>query len=287
MPSSERSDSDSGSGTPEGPESFERTVLGRTGLEVGRLGVASSYGVPARALERAFERGVNYFYWGTYRRAAFGQGLRNLAQHRERLVMVVQSYSRVAGLVGWSVERALRELRFDYADVLLLGMWQRPPWPGVLEAARKLRERGLVRFLALSTHRRPVVPQLAQDPDFAVFHIRYSAVHTGAEADVFPHLSSENRPGIVAYTATSWRRLLGHRRIPRSEKAPTAGDCYRFVLTNPAVDVCMTGPSDAAQMEHALEALGRGPMSEEELAWMRRVGRAIYRRKESGGRRES
>jgi aryl-alcohol dehydrogenase-like predicted oxidoreductase len=263
--------------------SFERTILGRTGLEVGRLGVASSYGAPARALERAFERGVNYFYWGTYRRAGFGQGLRNLAQHRERLVLVVQSYSRVAGLVGWSVERALRELRFDYADVLLLGMWQRPPWPGVLEAARKLRERGLVRFLALSTHRRPVVAQLAQDPDFAVFHIRYSAVHTGAERDVFPYLCSENRPGVVSFTATSWHRLLGHRRIPRSEKAPTAGDCYRFVLSNPAVDVCMTGPSDAAQMEHALEALGRGPMSEEELAWMRRVGRAIYRGKESGG----
>jgi len=259
--------------------SFERTTLGRTGLEVGRLGVASTYGAPAPALERAFERGVNYFYWGTYRRKGFGQALRNLAQHRERLVLVVQSYSRVAGLVGWSVERALRELRFDYADVLLLGMWQRPPWPRILEAAHRLRERGLVRFLALSTHHRPLVPRLAQDPDFAVFHIRYSAVHTGAEGDVFPYLSSENRPGIVSFTATSWRRLLGHRRIPKSEHVPTAGDCYRFALTNSAVDVCMTGPADAAQMDHALEALGRGPMRSEELAWMRRVGRAIYWKK--------
>ena len=37
--------------------SFERRVLGRTGLEVGRLGISSSYGVPGDALERAFERG--------------------------------------------------------------------------------------------------------------------------------------------------------------------------------------------------------------------------------------
>ena len=37
---------------------MERRVLGRTGLEAGRIGMAASYGVPARAVERAFERGV-------------------------------------------------------------------------------------------------------------------------------------------------------------------------------------------------------------------------------------
>jgi len=42
------------------PDRFQRTVLGRTGLQVGRLGVAASYGVPGTALEWAFERGVNY-----------------------------------------------------------------------------------------------------------------------------------------------------------------------------------------------------------------------------------
>ena len=44
--------------------SFKRALLGRTGLEVGRLGVAASYGVPGTALEWAFERGVDYIYWG-------------------------------------------------------------------------------------------------------------------------------------------------------------------------------------------------------------------------------
>ena len=35
-------------------------VLGRTGLKVGRLGVACSYGAPTAAFEEAFEQGVNY-----------------------------------------------------------------------------------------------------------------------------------------------------------------------------------------------------------------------------------
>ncbi|MBI3697961.1 MAG: aldo/keto reductase, partial [Acidobacteria bacterium] len=169
---------------------FERTALGRTGLEVGRLGLGASYGVPASAMERAFEHGVNYFYWGTMRRPQFGQALRNLAPQRDRFVLVLQSYSRVASLLGWSVERALRELRLDHADILLLGLWNRPVPQRFLDACRRLRDRGLVRFLALSTHRRPLIPEIAGSSDFDVFHVRYNAVHRRADRDVFPHLAA-------------------------------------------------------------------------------------------------
>jgi hypothetical protein len=37
----------------------------------------------------------------------------------------------------------------------------------------------------------------------------------------------------------------------------------------------MTGPASECQMAQALEALKLGPMDEGELAWMRRVGRAV------------
>jgi aryl-alcohol dehydrogenase-like predicted oxidoreductase len=255
---------------------FDRAILGRTGIEAGRLGLSASYGAPASTVEEAFDHGVNYFYWGTIRRKQFADGLRRIAPLRDRFLLLLQSYSPVAALVELSLERALRALHFDYADVLLLGLWNRPVTPRVLDACRKLRERGLVRLLAVSTHNRPLIARLASDPDFDIFHVRYNAVHRGAERDVFPLLPKRNPPGIVSFTATSWRQLLGHRRIPRTEKVPTAGDCYRFVLTQAAVNVCMTGPKDATQFRQALEALDRGPMSEEELAWMRRVGDAIY-----------
>ncbi len=251
---------------------FEPRILGRTGLLVGRLGVASSYGVPAAAVERAVEEGVNYLYWGSIRRARFGEAIRNLASRRDRLVIVVQSYSRVAALIGWSIERALRALRLEYADVLLLGMWNSPVSARILDAARALRKRSLVRFLAVSSHNRRFVPALAAGPDCDVVHFRYNAAHPGAETDIFPRLPAENRAGTVAYTATSWGRLLKPSRVPRGEKVPAASDCYRFVLTRPEVDLCLSGPANAAQMDEALNALRRGPMDEEELAWMRRVG---------------
>ena len=79
---------------------------------------------------------------------------------------------------------------------------------------------------------------------------------------------------MVAYTATSWGQLVDPRKLPAGERVPAAADSYRFVLTRSEVDVCMSGPKNAEQMNAALEALRRGPMDEEELAWMRRVGTA-------------
>lgn len=253
---------------------FDRAILGRTGLEVGRLGISASYGMPASAVERAIEYGLNYVYWGSFRKSSFAEGLR--AVKRDRYLLVLQSYSRIAALVPWSIERALKRLGSDYADVLLLGMWNQPVWGGVREAALKLKERGLIRHLALSTHKRPRVPLIAADGAFDIVHLRYNAVHTGAERDVFPVLPADRRPGIVSFTATSWKQLLGHRRIPKDERVPTATDCYRFVLSNSNVDVCLTGLGSEEHLSQALAAFDKGPMSEKELEWMRRVGKAIY-----------
>jgi aryl-alcohol dehydrogenase-like predicted oxidoreductase len=259
-------------------ETFGHTVLGATGLRVGRLGAAASYGVPAASVEAAFEQGVNYLYWGTFRRSGFGQAIRNLSSQRDRMVVVIQSYSRVAGLMAWSLERALGALHLDHADVLLLGLWNRPVPERILDAARKLKERGLVQYLAASSHDRPLIRRWVTAREFDVVHFRYNAIHTGAESDIFPYLPTENRPGTVAYTATSWKQLLDPKKVPKNEKVPRASDCYRFILARSEVDVCMTGPSNAEQMNEALEALRRGPMAEDELAWIRRVGAAIYAR---------
>jgi predicted aldo/keto reductase-like oxidoreductase len=72
------------------------------------------------------------------------------------------------------------------------------------------------------------------------------------------------------------RRQWFARGIPPGELTPTGNDCYRFVLAQPDVDVCLTGPATAQHVDEALEALRRGPMTTEELDSMRRVGRAVY-----------
>ena len=59
---------------------------------------------------------------------------------------------------------------------------------------------------------------------------------------------------MVAYTATRWRKLLS---APRGWDGPvmTAGDCYRFCLSSPHVDVVLCGPKNGAQLRENLAAL--------------------------------
>jgi aryl-alcohol dehydrogenase-like predicted oxidoreductase len=64
--------------------------------------------------------------------------------------------------------------------------------------------------------------------------------------------------------------------MPEHQAPLTATDCYRFVLSNPSVDVCMTGPKTRGHMREALEALELGPLSSEEMARVRLIGDHVH-----------
>lgn len=253
-------------------------ILGRTGLKVGRLGVACSYGAPTEAFEEAFDHGVNYFYWGSIRKTAMAEAIRNIIAmgRRDDLVIVIQSYSRSAFLMERFYHRALKTLRIDTADVLLLGWHNKPPSPAILERALKMKEKGMFRFLALSGHHRPLFADLARDECFDLFHIRYNAAHRGAEDEVFAKLPENQSPGIVTYTATRWSDLLKANKMPEGEPPMTAAECYRFVLSNPNVDVCMTGPENREQMREALRGFEQGALSSQEMERVHRIGDHVH-----------
>lgn len=260
----------------------QRRSLGRTGLQVSRLGIGSSFGAPARVIESAVERGINYLYWGSIRRPAFGRAMRHLAKRdREGLVLTVQSYSRLPSLVGPSVDVALARSGVGYFDLLLLGMRNERPAEAYVEAFLRLRDQGKVRFLALSTHNRPLLPSLLDDSvrggPFDVFMFRYNAVHRGAETDILPFVPPAPRPGLIAYTATRWGHLLDPAKMPPGELPASASDCYRFALTQPDVDLVLTGPANQEQMDEALRALDRGPLPPDEIERMCRIGDFVYR----------
>ncbi len=256
----------------------ERVTLGRSGLSVGPLGVSGGYGVGTKALLRAFDKGVNYWYHGSRRLGGMREAIRELvaAGRRDELVVVMQSYSRWAWQLEAMLARGLRQAGLDHADVLLLGWYNHGVGAGVLERCERLREKGLFRQLAISGHHRPSFAGYAADPRFGVLHVRYNAANSGAETDVFPTLPREGRPGVVVYTATRWRTLLDPARMPAGEAPLRASDCYRFVLSNPNVQVCMTGPANDTQMDEALQAQAAGPLTAEEEERVRRVGRHLH-----------
>jgi len=258
----------------------ERIKLGRTDLKVGRLGLGAAYGAPSESFEAAFDAGCNYFYWGALRNKKMAEAIRNIVKRgkRDDLVFVIQDFMRSSKGLEKSLIRGLKKVGLDYADVCLLGWHNKPPKPKVLDEAEKLKEQGAFRYLGLSSHKCTLFPELSKDPRYDLFHIRYNAANRGAEDDLFPHLPEE-RPGNVIFQATRRMSLTKSKKIPADEKHPTAGDCYRFALSNPYVDVVITGPSNAQQLEENLAEVTKGPMTEEELEWMRRIGDYVYGRK--------
>jgi predicted aldo/keto reductase-like oxidoreductase len=257
-------------------------------LQVSKLGLGSSFKAPTSSYLEAFDRGVNYFYWGSIRRREMADAIREIARggRRDDLVCMLQSYSRVGPLLTMFVERGLRRLGLERTDALLLGWHNKPPSRGVLDAALALKERGLVAHIGLSTHHRRLLPTLLDDPTFDIWHFRYNAVHRGAEREIFPcleHREVTQRPGIVTYTTTRWGDLCNPAKTPPGDRTPTGTDCYRFSLSRPEVDLCLAGPDNPEHMKQALAALEMGPMDAGELEWMRRVGDSIYRSSRTSG----
>ena len=189
---------------------------------------------------------------------------------REDLVLAFFTYAHNSYITESFLKRGLNSLGIDYIDVLLLGWFNKRPGRRIMDGALKLKQKGLVRHIGLSSHKRTLFPRLLQDENIDIFHIRYNAANIGAETDVFPHLNNKDKPGIVFFTATRWRQLLDPKKMPKDEKPPTATDCYRFVLSNPGVDVCMLGAKNLQQMRDNLTTLDKGSMNNEELARMRK-----------------
>ncbi|KPJ75403.1 MAG: hypothetical protein AMJ54_15075 [Deltaproteobacteria bacterium SG8_13] len=256
--------------------------LGRTGLKVGRLGISSSFGTPSVAIEEAFDRGCNYFTWGSFLRSRSSEmaaAIRRIvrAGRRDQLVLAMVTYAHSALLTEFFLKKGLKSAGLEYVDVLLLGYFPRRPPRRVIDGALELQRKHLVRFIGLTSHNRKLFRQLRADGMYDLFHVRYNAVHRGAETETFPYMTGERRPGVVSFTATSWQQLLKKSKMPAGQTPPTAADCYRFVLSHPSVDACMVGARSREQMRENLGVLDTGPMNAEELERMRTIGDHIHR----------
>jgi aryl-alcohol dehydrogenase-like predicted oxidoreductase len=246
------------------------------GKRLFRLGLSGSFGLDEAGAREGLER-IQYVFWSP-RMKGLTAALRDaLARDRARYAVSagpLLGYTR--GAVRRAAEAALRTLRADYLDVFqLYWLGKMSAFTGaVQDELRRLREEGKVRAIGTSIHDRPRAGRLAAASVLDLLMIRYNAAHPGAEADIFPYLARRH-PAVVAYTATAWRKLL---RAPSgwSGAVPTPADCYRFCLTNPNIDIVLTGPRDVTQLRQNLAAVEKGPLSAAEMEFMQTFGRAVH-----------
>lgn len=264
-------------------DNFLNSVLGHTGIPVFRLGLSASYFPGVTTVHRALDEGINLFF-------AFGidtqmiRGLRDtLKARRASVVLATGAYNLIWGYpdLRKTLEKRLRQFGTDYIDIFLfLGIMKPEQFPDrALEEMVRFREEGTVRAIGVSTHNREYAGSLARNNALDVLMVRYNAAHRGAEQDIFPYLTTHD-PGVISYTATRWTQLFRrHRSWPPDRPIPSPGMAYRFVLSNPNVDVCITAPTNLKQLEDNLNAVRQGPLSADEIAFMREYGDTVHHTK--------
>jgi len=263
------------------PANGLHATLGRTGIPVFRLGVAASYRPGERAIRRALDEGVNYLFCYGFDSQMIRVVRSMTADARQKAVVATGAYSYL-----WfhqdlrkTLEKRLRQLRADYIDVFhFLGALRDSQLDAkVRDDLAALREDPRVRAVSVSCHNHELSARLAAEGAVDCLMTRYNAAHRGAESTVFPEVQRHGI-GSITFTATRWSFLARRTKgWPQSRPIPSAGDCYRFALSHPAVDVCLTAPTSERQLIDNLAAVRRGPLDEDELAWMRDYGAQVER----------
>jgi aryl-alcohol dehydrogenase-like predicted oxidoreductase len=260
---------------------FLHASLGRISGNVFRLGLAASYWPGKKAIYKALDEGVNYFFFFGFD-AQMVRVLRDvLRTNREKYVVATGAYNYIWAHQNLrrTLEKRLRQLRTGYIDVFhFLGVMKPKEFEGrVRDELSELRADSRVRGVSISCNDRPFAGELAAQGALDALMIRYNAAHRGAEEEIFPHLAAHH-PGLVSYTATRWSYLVRRpRNWPKDGRIPTGGMCYRFVLSNPNVDICLTAPRNLKQLEENLAAVRQGPLAEDDMEFMRSFGDVVHR----------
>ena len=266
---------------------FAFRVLPVIEKRVFRMGIAGNYGIDSSDVKWAAEHGANYWVWGASFKKVTAGIKEVISKDREKNIVSLLGWGYFGWQVRQSIEKALRQLNTDYLDVFKLGWLGRTSTysRGIVDSLLKLKQEGKIKAIGTSIHDRGWAGKLALDSELDLLMIRYNAKNTGAEADIFPHLKKRN-PCVVGYTALAWQQLI--RPMKNIEIAPwpnskeeakipplTPELCYRFVLSNPHVHLVLTGPKNRAQLMTNFRAIQQGPLTPEELDWIRQYGKQI------------
>lgn len=237
------------------------TILGRTGLEVTRLGIGGAYCETPEGYRTALDYGLTYLDTAhAYRNGdderVVGEAI---AGRRHQIVLATKSGAREAAGAREELEASLSLLGTDYVDIWQLhyvntaedlGKILGPG--GAMEAAVKAKEQGLIRFVGVTGHNWPVVADAVATGLFDTVLCWYNCAMPEPESTVFPAAAAHGT-GVIIMNSTRIDKLLEDDSVP-----PLAG-FYRYVLGHPTVNVVLRGlRSPIERVQQVAQALAEG-----------------------------
>jgi len=214
---------------------MQRLVIGKTGLEVSRLGFG---GIPIQRVDEkqavetvvhAVESGVDFIdtarnYTTSERR--IGMALKRTAR---RVVLASKSQNKTAEKVRADLETSLKELQKEYIDLYQCHFvrdekeyQQIIAQGGALEGLVQAREEGLIGHIGITSHSLDLLERVIDDGLFETIMVCFSFLEPKAKETIIPQALANNigviamksfSGGIIDDPAPALKYVLSHQGI--------------------------------------------------------------------------
>jgi aryl-alcohol dehydrogenase-like predicted oxidoreductase len=254
---------------------LSKTILGRTGLTVTRLGIGGAYCETPDGYRAALDCGITYLDTAPAYRSGDDERVvgEAIAGRRHQLVLATKTLKRDAAGARKDLEESLRLLGTDYVDVWQIHLLKKEAEleqvlgpGGAMETAIKAREQGLVRFIGVTGHEWAEVGKAVATGLFDTVLCWYNCAMQEPEDLLFP-LATRHQTGVVIMNATRTDKLLS------AGNAPAPEDFYRYVLSHPAVNLTLMGLRDIDRFRRVARALAeRASLEPKEREYLETYG---------------
>ena len=232
-------------------------VLGKTGLKVSTVGYGCMITSDPTVITRAVDMGINYF--DTSRGYQSGQNERMvgaaLGAKRKDIFLSSKSDQKTGAGNLAELDTSLKELNTDHLDVWLLHGLGTPAeiTDDRLEAQRKAKEQGKVRFIGMSTHTLPAVVDRVIEAKLDVVQAQYNFT---SAAEWGPALDKLQKAGI-GVVAMKVMAKVGRGRGRGADAAPPpparpanfAPAALKWAIKNPVIATTVPSMTDIDQLE--------------------------------------
>jgi len=240
-------------------------TLGKTGLRVTTVGYGTMITSDPTVIARAVDMGINYF--DTARNYQNGQNERMvgaaLGSKRKKIFLASKSTDdpRTERGILTEIETSLKELKTDYLDVWHLHGLDNPSQitDELVEAQRKAKQQGKIRFAGVSTHNLPAIVDRAIEAKIEVVQAQYNFA---AAASYGPALEKLHQAG-AGLIAMKVMAKAGRRGSAAQRPANFASAALKWAIKNPAVATTVPSMTDIDQLEENFRAMSK-PFTEDD-----------------------
>jgi len=208
-------------------------------------------------ITRAVDMGINYF--DTSRNYQGGQNERMvgaaLGAKRKDIFLASKCDTHTgAGILG-ELDTSLKELGTDHLDVWHLHGLGSPAQISdeLVEAQRKAKEQGKIRFIGVSTHNLPAIVDRVIEAKIEVVQVQYNFA---SDKSYGPAIDKLNQAGVGVIAMKVMARAGGRGRGGQPQRpANFASAALKWAINNPAIATTVPSMTDNDQLQENFRAM--------------------------------